>query len=122
MTGTTSGVLFETAGEDVNMRVFRGKSISFDVIWGGSSPINVTGYQASLQIRDLDGNLMLEMSTANGKVTVGGTDGKLTFTGTTTDSNSVTKPGRWELELTTPTGDVYRAVSGAVSVEPEVVT
>ena len=122
MSGTTSGVAFEKNSGEVHMAVFQGKTIAFDVIWGGSSPIDVTGYQATLQIRDHADNLMLEMSTANGKCTVGGTDGKLTFSGTESDSRSVAKVGKWELELVTPSGSVYRAVSGYVTPIEEIVT
>ena len=76
MSGTTSGLEFSTAGDDTHMRVYRGKTISFEMIWGGNHPIDVTGYAAVLQIRDHKGALMLELSTANGKIIVGGDDGK----------------------------------------------
>ena len=121
MSGTTSGVLFSQNGEDVHMQVFRGKTINFEVIWGGSSPIDVTGYQASLQIRDHKGALLLEMSTANGKIATGGSDGKLSFSGTDADSRAIDRAGVWELELTTPAGQVYRALSGTVAPVEEIV-
>ena len=121
MTGTTSGVAFERSGQDVHMTVFRGKSLAFEVIWGGSTPIDVTGYAAALQIRDSNGNLLLELSTTNGKAAVGGADGRLTFVGDEADTRAVASVGVWELELTTPGGDVYRAMSGSVSPVEEIV-
>lgn len=115
MSGTTSGVAFSSLGEDTHMQIFQGKTISFEVIWGGSTPIDVTGYSATLQIRDLKGALMLEMSTSNGKVSVGGSDGKFSFSASESDSRAVTRAGQWELELTAPNGDIYRALSGTVT-------
>ena len=103
------------------MRIFRGNTIAFEVIWGGDTPIDITGYLAILQLRDLKNNLLLEMSTANGKINMGGINGKMTFTGTEDDSRAVTSIGVWELELTTPGGDVYRALSGAFTPVSEVV-
>ncbi len=122
MSGTTSGVEFTQSGEDIHMRIFRGKTIGFEVIWGGSVPIDITGYQASMQIRDLKNSLLLEFSTANGRIVADGTDGKFTFSGNPSDSRAVTAVGKWELELTAPNGDVYRALSGIVTPVEEIVT
>ena len=122
MSGTTAGVHFEKTGDDLHMRVYRGKTISFEVIWGGSEPIDVTGWRARLQIRDLDGALMLEMSTDNGKCVAGGANGRFAFSGTPEDSRAVDRCGHWELELTTPAGEVYRALSGPVTPVEEIVT
>lgn len=115
MSGTTSGVEFSQTGEDTHMRIFRGKTLRFEVIWGGATPIDVTGYQASLQIRDTKGGLLLELSTSNGKIVAGGVDGKFTFAGTAEDSRAVASVSRWELELTTPDGEIHRALSGIVT-------
>ena len=120
MSGTTSGIAFAQSGEDTNIRVFRGKSLSFDVIWGGSNPIDVTGYGALLQIRRLDGVLQLELSSANGKVTIGGDDGRLAFRATPDDTRAVSQVGRWELELVDAEGHVYRALSGVATPIEEI--
>lgn len=121
MSGTTSGVEFSQTGEDTHMRIFRGKTLRFEVIWGGATPINVTGYQASLQIRDAKGGLVLELSTANGKIAAGGTDGRFVVTGSPEETRAVTAVGRWELELISPAGDVYRALSGVAAPVEETV-
>lgn len=121
MSGTTAGVIFSPNGDDIHMQVFRGKTLNFEVIWGADSPIDVTGYEAVLQIRDHHNNLALEMSTTNGKIQMGGIDGKLTFAGSETDSRTVETSREWELELTTSAGDVYRALSGTVTPVKEIV-
>jgi len=120
MSGTTSGVLFRKSGSDTHMTVFRGKSLNFEVIWGGTAPIDITGYTAKLQARDAAGQLMLELSTANGRVANGGGNGRFTFTAPPSVTQGVNAPGTYELELTSPGGEVYRVISGNVSFEEEV--
>ena len=122
MSGTMAGVEFAASGDGTNMRIYRGKTLRFDIIWGGSAPIDVSGYEAALQVRDLQRNLLLEMSTANGRISVGGADGRFSFSGSPADSRLVTTVGRWELELIAPNGDVYRALSGVVTPVEEIVT
>ncbi len=120
MSGTTSGVLFKSSGADTDMIVYRGKSLSFEVVWGGLTPIDITGYTAQLQARDVAGGLMMELSTANGRVANGGTNGRLIFTAPPSVTRAVASPGSYELELTSPSGQVYRAISGKVAFEEEV--
>lgn len=121
MSGTTSGVTFEQSGDDVHLSIFRGKTLSFDVIWGGSAPIDITGYQAALQARSANGGLMLDLSTANGGIVIDGPNGKLSFLAAPAITDQVTKPGRYEVEMTTPGGNVYRVISGGIAPVDEVV-
>ncbi|VAW12426.1 hypothetical protein MNBD_ALPHA09-1891 [hydrothermal vent metagenome] len=121
MSGTTSGVVFSRSGDDTNMRIFRGKTLNFEIIWGGSAPIDITGYQASLQARDAAGDLMLDLSTGNGGIVIDGPTGKLSFTAAPAITDQVIKAGRYEVEMTTAGGDVYRVISGGISPVAEVV-
>lgn len=121
MSGTTSGVAFTANGSETDMLIYRGKSLAFDVVWGGDAPIDITGHSAVLQVRDFQQRLLLELSTANGGAVNGGLDGKLTFSAQPAATRGVTAPGRYEIEMTTPAGLVYRVVSGAVSISEEVV-
>jgi len=120
MSGTTSGVSLNQAGEDINIYVFRGKTMNFHIIWGGSSPIDITGYQATLLARSLDGTLMLDLSTSNGGIVIDGVNGKLSFSASPTITDQVKKGGRYEVEMTTVGGDIYRVISGAISPVEEV--
>lgn len=119
MSGTTSGVLFRASGLDTDMIVYRGKSLSFEVVWGGATPVDITGHTASLQARTSAGQLMMELSTANGRVANGGANGKLTFSAPPSVTQAVKAPGTYELELTTPSGAVYRVISGNITFEEE---
>jgi hypothetical protein len=115
MSGTTSGVIFSRTGEDTNMRIFRGKTLSFSIIWGGSTPIDITGYSASLQARDRLGALMLDLSTSNGGIVIDGPNGTLTFAADPALTDQVITAGRYEVEMTNTAGDVYRVISGGIS-------
>jgi hypothetical protein len=121
MSGTTAGVEFTHDGRDTAMLIFRGKSVRFEVIWGGATPLNITGYTALLQARDHAGRLLIEFSTANGRIQNGGANGTLTFTAPPEATRAIaSESGRYELELNTPSGQVYRVLSGAVKVEEEI--
>ena len=119
MSGTTSGVLFETSGTNTNMAIYRGKTLAFDVIWGGAAPINITGFSASLQARNTSGDLMLDLTNANGRIVIGGANGRLSFNAPAAMTRAVDRPGHYELELVTPAGQVYRVISGKVTVVEE---
>lgn len=121
MSGTTSGVMFTQSGEDIHMKIFRGKTLSFSVIWGGSSPIDITGYQARFQARSRGDDLMLDLSTDNGGIVVDGPNGNLSFSASPALSDQVKTAGRYEVEMTTTGGDVYRVISGNISPVDEVV-
>lgn len=114
MSGTTSGVAFFPSGEDVTMHVFRGKSLAFEIVWGGTDPIDISGATAALQARDRDGSLMLDLSTANGGIAIDGAAGRLTFSGAPAVTAAVSATGIYEVELTTAEGAVHRVISGVV--------
>ena len=121
MSGTTSGVSFTQSGDDTHMQIYRGKTLSFEIIWGGASPIDITGFSASLQARGLDGTLMLDLTTGNSGIVLDGPNGKLSFSANPALTDQVKKAGRYEVEMTTAGGDVYRVISGGISPVEEVV-
>ncbi len=121
MSGTTSGVAISQSGEDINLQIYRGKTLNFNIIWGGSTPLDITGFQASLQAHSLDGDVLLDLDTANGGITIDGANGTLSFKASPGLTDQVTKPGRYELEMTNLSGDVYRVVSGSISPIEEIV-
>ena len=121
MSGTTSGVSISQSGEDINLQIYRGKTLNFNIIWGGSTPIDITGFQASLQAQSLDGDVLLDLNTTNSGITIDGSNGKLSFKASSVLTNQVTKPGRYELEMTNLSGDIYRVISGSISPIEEIV-
>jgi hypothetical protein len=103
------------------MRIFRGKTLSFSIIWGGSAPVDITGYSARLQARDHLGVLMLDISTSNGGIQIDGPSGTLSFNADPALTDQVVTAGRYEVEMTTAAGDVYRVISGGISPIEEIV-
>jgi hypothetical protein len=74
-----------------------------------STPINLTGYTAKMQIRDASSNvLILELSTTNGRITLGGTAGTIDLLIAATDTDDFT-PGCYiyDLELLNGTEVLY---------------
>ena len=121
MSGTTSGVNITQSGEDINLQIYRGKTLNFNIIWGGSTPIDITGFQASLQAQALDGDVLLVLDTGNGGIIIDGASGKLSFKANSVLTEQVNKPGRYELEMTNLSGDVYRVISGSIAPIEEIV-
>ena len=119
MSGTTAGVIatLNSNGEDIDLEFFPGKTLDFTVLWQDSegNPINISGASAVLQIRDLFGNAI-----ATFNASVNGTAGSLAFSGTPTDTAQINEEGVYEVEMTTSGGDVYRVISGAVTIAKEV--
>jgi len=120
MVGTVSGMKAVKCGDDLTIDFYQGKTIDFNIIWGGSTHIDVTGYSARLQIRQTkDSSLHSEFTVANGRVTVGGTDGKISFTMNSVDSAALTA-GQYlyEIELVTGTdgggNDIVNTVQSGI--------
>lgn len=88
-----------------------------------SVPVDLTGYSAHMQVRDAPGTLpvLLDLSTANGGIVLGGTAGTVTlYASATTTAALAWSKGRFDLDLTAPNGDVIRLLQGGVVVSPEV--
>jgi len=122
MAGTTSGVNIVQNGADVDITLYQGKTVNFNVIWGGSSPINVTGYSARMQVRECVASTTAIISLTNGSgITVGTTDGKFTFSisATTTAAYSAMN-GVYDFEIVDGSGNVYLVMSGLFIITPEV--
>lgn len=68
------------------------------------TPINLTGYTGAAQIRDKDGNLLADLTTANGGIVITGSQGKVKLVMTPTITGGVPAtdetPHTWDIELT----------------------
>lgn len=123
MAGTTSGVSISKNGDDVDIIIYQGKTVNFEIIWGGSAPIDVTGFSAKLQARQAASSsaILAEFSNANSRISVGGADGKFTISMSATDSANL-KPcvGIYDFEITDVGGNVYLVMSGKFQISAEV--
>jgi hypothetical protein len=86
-------------------------------------PVDLTGYTARMQIRASVGaqTVLLELTTENGGITLGGAAGMVTRTITEAQAAAVGfTSGVYDLELVDADGAVTRLAEGLVSVSPEV--
>ena len=107
-----------------NYRIVQGDTFQNTPVWKiNSSPVNVTGYTSKLQVKisvDSTGNI-LELSTENGRITVGGYDGKFTFYVSPTDTAALT-PGNYvyDWQVTAPDTTQTTLMAGAFVITPQV--
>lgn len=85
--------------------------------------IDLTGYTAQMQIRpDTDSTvIIIELSTANGRIVIDGPAGKLTLTIANADTEAITQDvGVYDLEITSGGALIERILQGNVAFSPEV--
>jgi len=123
MAGTTSGVKFTANGDDTDIKLYQGKTILFELIWGGDAPIDVTGFDARMQLRKSTtySDFEAEFTVANSRVAIGTTDGKITFSMTATDSALLdVSAGVYDIEVIDDSNNVFLAMSGQYEIIGEV--
>lgn len=83
--------------------------------------LNVTGYTAKLQVRTaiVNGDLLYEMSTENGKISTADGTVKLMFDAPDFEGISW-RVGYYDLKITSGTGKPTRIMEGKFYVDPEV--
>ena len=80
-------------------------------------PVDLTGYTARLQIRDLDGSLIVELSTENGGITLTPAHGFIVlFIATSVTSTMTFKTANYDLKLIPPNGRDKRLLQGSVTL------
>jgi len=104
-----------------------GATLTRQLLWkdGAGNPVNLTNYTARMQVKFeavQTAALLLELSTANGRITLGGILGTIALNVAAIDTRIV--PGRYlyDLEMEAIGGKVTRLVSGAFVVVAEVTT
>lgn len=123
MAGTTSGVSVVKDGNNIDLYIYQGKTVNFEVIWGGATPIDITGYTGRLIARQSasSNQALVEFSTTLGNITNGGVNGKFTLSMSAAASAALQPcAGVYDFEITTGAGAVHLVMSGAFSVVAEV--
>jgi hypothetical protein len=102
----------------------KGSTFSRTLTWKISgSPVNLTNYTARMQARTshISGTVVLDMTTANSKITLGGTSGTITLSLTASETAAITAQSlSYDLELVSVGGVVTRLVEGQIVLTPEV--
>lgn len=101
----------------------QGTTWSLPLVWKSSdgTPIDVTGYTARMQLRKkvTDPEVVLELTTENGKITLGGAAGTITLDISATETAALTSGGVYDLEMVN--GEIVtRLLEGKYSLSVEV--
>jgi hypothetical protein len=86
-----------------------------------SAPVNLTGYQARMQIRPEieSGEVLAELTTGNGLITLSSA-GQITWTIPAATTEGITVDGFYDMELIEPGGAIKRLLKGRVRLDREV--
>jgi tRNA threonylcarbamoyladenosine modification (KEOPS) complex Pcc1 subunit len=85
--------------------------------------INLTGYTARMQVRSTleSATTVVELTTANDRIALGGTAGTITLTISATDTAGLTAGrGVYDLELVSGSGIVTRLLQGVATISRNV--
>ena len=112
-------------GNNFDITINQGATFELTITWKDSAgtAINLTGYSARMQVRQkiTDTAKLLDLSTGNGAITLGGAAGTISVVAPATSTDDITaKQGVYDLELESGSGVVTRLVQGCVTISPEV--
>jgi hypothetical protein len=85
--------------------------------------VNLTGYTARMQVRATleSASTLVELTTANSRIALGGTAGTITLTISATDTEALTSGrGVYDLELVSGSGIVTRLLQGVATISRNV--
>lgn len=108
-----------------NLKINQGATFRFKFTWKDSKSrlIDLTGFVARMHVRAevAASAVLIALNTENGGILLGGKSGTISLylSDAATSALSWAK-GVYDIELVSPSGEVFRLVSGAVSVSPEV--
>ena len=106
----------------------QGATFNHKITWnktllGVVTPVDLTGYSAKMQVRADVGlvPIILELSTANGRIVLGGVNGSITMIASALVTSALT-PGlfKYDLELIAPDGTVTRLIEGFFEIKGQV--
>lgn len=105
-----------------NITVYQGTTFTLSPIWKiDNLPVNLTGYTAKMQVRDISGNLIVELSTSNGKIVITPALGQVAMTLTATQTAALAVGNyNYDLNLTDSASNVYKILEGAFILKASV--
>lgn len=113
------------AAASYDFEIEQGATLLKPIVWKDSTgaPVNLSGYTARMQVRQsvASTDVLLEMSTTNGKISIAPSTGTITLIFSATTTAAITwKRGKYDLELTSSDGTVTRLIEGQISVSQEI--
>lgn len=106
-----------------DFEIEQGTTLNKGLVWKGSTgaPVDLSGYTARMQLRPSvsSDTVLLDLTTENGGITLGGALGTITLHFTAAQTAALPKGGVYDLEMIID-GNVTRLIQGAVSLSKEV--
>lgn len=114
---------------NINLYIDRGSKFEKTIIWKDSDKnlISLVGYSARMQIKEFlgDNTTILELTTENGGITLGGTEGTIAlYIGATDTDNLTIDTGIYDLEVYNAGDDdeVFRVCGGFININNNITT
>jgi hypothetical protein len=106
-----------------NIAVVSGTTFQLSPQWlVNNLPVDLTGYAADMQVRDISNNLIVELSTTNGNAVINGPLGTVTLTLTATQTAALPVGNyNYALNLITADHTVYQIIAGTFNLTASVV-
>lgn len=113
------------AAASYDFEIEQGATLVKPIVWKDSTgtAVNLTGYTAKMQIRKSvsAADVLLELSTTNGKLTITPNTGTVTMTFSATTTAAIDwSRGKYDLEVTSSSGIVTRLIEGEITVSKEI--
>ena len=109
MSATTYDILIEQGATYSQLVTYKESGVA----------VNLTGYTARMQVRSTleSASSVVELTTANGRIALGGSAGTITLTISATDTAALTAGrGVYDLELVSGSGIVTRLLQGVCTI------
>lgn len=106
--------------------IYQGATFRKRLVWKAGTPkvpVDLTGCTARMQVRaEVESpDFLLELTTANGGITLGGAAGTVDLYVSDETTSAITwTSGVFDIEIEHPSGEVTRLAQGSVGVSPEV--
>jgi hypothetical protein len=113
MAATTYDILIEQGATFSQLVTYKDNGVA----------VNLTGYTARMQVRATleSASTLVELTTANSRIALGGTAGTITLTISATDTAALTAGrGVYDLELVSGSGIVTRLLQGVATISRNV--
>ena len=109
----------------INLKINQGATFRYKFTWRNSKgrPVDLTGFVGRMQIRALvtSAAVLAELRIDNGGMVLGDKLGTVSLFMSDVNTSALTwAKGVYDIELVSPSGEVFRLVGGAVTVSPEV--
>lgn len=106
-----------------NITVVKGTTFTLSPVWKVDNlPVDITGYDADLQVRDVSNTLITEMSTTNGRAVISGALGQVTVTLTAAQTAALAAGTyTYGLNLIAPDATTYQILTGNFTVNASAV-